>query len=44
MKKLRQQYDLVRRQVEAKEQELEKQRNKLEQEQIEEYAIEDDVF
>lgn len=44
MKKLRQQYDLVRRQVEAKEKELEKQRNKLEQEQIEEYAIEDDVY
>lgn len=44
MRKLRQQYDLVRRQVEAKEQDLQKVKRKLEHHQNEEYHIEDDVY
>ena len=44
MRKLRQQYDLVRRQVEAKEEELSRVKRKLEHQQNEEYFIEDDVF
>lgn len=44
MRKLRQQYDLVRRQVEAKEQELEKVKRRLETQQNEEFYIEDDVY
>lgn len=44
MRKLRQQYDLVRRQVEAKEQDLEKVKRKLEHQQNEEYHIEEEVY
>jgi Fe2+ transport system protein B len=44
MRKLRQQYDLVRRQVEAKEEELSRVKRKLEHQQNEEYFIEDDVY
>lgn len=44
MRKLRQQYDLVRRQVEAKEKDLDKVKRKLEYHQNEEYAIEDAVY
>ncbi len=44
MRKLRQQYDLVRRQVEAKEQELDKVKRRLESQQNEEYHIEDEVY
>lgn len=44
MRKLRQQYDLVHRQVESKEKDLDRLKRKLEQQQNEENFIEDDVF
>ncbi len=44
MRKLRQQFDQVRRDVNQQEQELERLKRKLEQKQNEEFAVEDDVF
>lgn len=44
MRVLRRDYDLVHRQVEAKEKEFEKLKRKLEQQQNEEVFIEDEVF
>ena len=44
MKKLRQQFDQVRRDVNLKEQEFERLKRKLEQQQNEEFSVEDDVY
>lgn len=44
MRKLRQQYDLVHQQVEAKEREFDRLKRRLEQQQNEECFIEDDVY
>ena len=44
MRKLRQQFDQVRRDVNLKEQELERLKRKLEQQQNEEFAVEDEIY
>ena len=44
MRKLRQQFDQVRREVNLKEKELEKLKRKLEQQQNEEFAVEDEIY